>query len=171
MKRGIFTVVKHVVLGSVIASRAVASIVPMHESKSTSDETWTNMRREMETREPSTVRASLEHWIGNDGHNLDLRSAIEQSYRLVGMENAEEVDTFWMELIRARGDASMIATFLEVRGAIEMSAPRTREQYLKDWLYKTGGAYDCGGNCGEGLGNGGGNGTPNEGGGVGPSNN
>ena len=166
MKRGIFSVFKHVVLGSVIASRAVASVVPMHDPKSGSDDTWTNMRREMESREPSTIRASLQHWIGNDGHNLALRDAIEQSYQVAGMENAEEVDTFWMDLMRVSGDASMIATFLEVRGAMDVTTPRNREQYLKDWLYKTKGDY-CFGNCGIGNGNGGGNGTSNEGNGQG----
>lgn len=171
MKKRYVLLIKQIVFGSVVASRAAASALPMGAPVSDNADAWAKVRREMEAADFGRQSIDLETWLATDSQLLPLREAIEQSYGLVSSSEWFKLDSHWMSYISARGTSEDAEVFVEIRSALAASAqsnePATREDYIEQWIDKVK-CYDSG-NCGIGVGGGGGNGTSNEGGGQGPT--
>ncbi|NEX45858.1 hypothetical protein [Pseudotabrizicola algicola] len=174
MKFKQFMFFKKLVMGSLIASRAAASGMPVPAPVPHEETGWTNARREVEAIYVSATIAPLPPFVAMENRRLPLAEAVIESYTRTPSSDWFAVDSHWAAFLAASGSAADMAVFLEARSRIATSAfdgaaPATREQYIDQWLVKTSACYDDGGgNCGVGVGLGGGNGTGNEGGGVGP---
>jgi hypothetical protein len=169
-----FLLFKKLVMGSLIASRAAASSMPVQAPIPHEETGWANARREVEAIYISTTMAPLPPFVAMEKRRLPLEEAVLESYTRTPSSDWLAVDSHWAAFLAASGSAADMTVFLEARARIATSAfngdtPATREQYIDQWLVKTSGCYDAGGgNCGVGIGLGGGSGIGNEGGGVGP---
>ena len=168
MKINFALLIKKIVFGSVIASRAAASSLPVGASVEHRNDVWADVRREFAALNNDQPLVTFKTWLTLDSRRLPLREAIAQSYARVPSSEWLDVDAHWVNYVSASGNASDAATFMEVRAMVgnqvqATTAPDTREDFLNNWLVKAGCYDDGAGNCGVGVGGGGGNGTGDEG--------
>lgn len=173
MKINYSLLIKKIIFGSLIASRAAASTLPVGaapvEHKSG---VWADVRREFSALNNDQPIVNFKTWLTLDSRQLPLRDAIAESYARVPSSEWLELDSHWISYVGASGNASDAAIFMEIRAMVSGNAqpstlPSTREDFLNTWLVKAGCYDDGAGNCGVGVGGGGGNGTGNEGNGGG----
>ncbi len=127
---------------------------------------WSSIREGISGAQPLVqLNPNLKDVVLSAPLDAGLQNHVRHSYALAQPEEIESLDEFWLELLVAHGDSTLISVFLSTRSQISTSAPLDGDAYLEHWLWKVMGGGNCDGGCddggnagnGQGCGNGDGN--------------
>lgn len=147
----IWRIFKQVVVGSAIASKAVASTFPAGAMPEP-DSTWQNVRREIEAQNQVVpLPEALQYLISEHYDEPDeLVQTVRLSYLAVSRRDTDALDAFWLAHPRIKNDPQLFNSVLTLRSlGLDGATAPTPDDLLEKWILRAHhkpGHYQGGGN-------------------------
>lgn len=127
---------------------------------------WDNLREQLQGQQTRELREELRDVLRGADLETGLLAAIELSYAMALPKEVDPLDELWLETLVARGDNSLISSYLIARSKQGIEVPMG-DAYLDRWLWEAGAGGGCDGNPGNDKPVGGSGEDPNDSGGFG----
>ncbi len=151
------TLVRGLVIGSILVSRAAASVLPVWSGGSPDvGVKWAAVRDEVQNAaRRQTINADIIDLLHGADLDRSLDDAVRMSYAIATNAEIKALDELWVDTIMLRGDSRLMAQYLAMRATLELGPDGDSRAYVDEWLWLANGGGNCdGGNGNNGWGNG-----------------
>ncbi len=146
--------IKHAILGTLIASKAGASVVSAVPQAQAPEDNWQNLRRHLETM--STPNGAFDFQLPDPASTPEalplVYDSIRESYLATERSEWVKLDSFWTDHPKVKTSPVVFQEFLAARSSLRTHMQGTREEVLQNWLHNAHhkpGHYDNGGGNGD----------------------
>ena len=153
IRSGVWLAIKSVVVGSVVVSRVFAAPAPMAPSHDGLINDWRVLGNQMSGNQSSLPLLSnhLIDMIAAADLDNNLSDVVAASYEMVDQSQISALDAHWASVLTSAENPSLVAEFLNLRSAIDLSGAGGHQADDLVWLAQGRGG---GRGCDNGFGNG-----------------
>jgi hypothetical protein len=164
---------KTLVVGSTIVSSAVASVVQVAPRQDNLINDWRSVGQDVSGRAGPSQQVSefIVDMIDTANLSADLEATVRATYGMITPGYVSALDSYWISVLTSRGDAAMIAAYVNLRSGLGDRGAFYESSDSMVWLAAAGGTPGkpdgCdGGGCNNGSGNDSEGCSPGQGGGA-----
>ena len=145
MMKRVVHILKHVVLGSMVVSKASASVV----APASSEDVFDNLRRHLNAQDAGQTAPT--DMLPDLDSTTDIAATIRESYLGARRDEWSALDDYWSSHQAILSDPAAFQQFLAARSTLQLRLEGDQDTIMKNWLQRAHhrpGHYDSGGGNG-----------------------
>lgn len=142
----IFGLIRGIIVGSTIASKLAASIVPIWTvDQNKIPDKWVGLRGEIEKPNgPPLLNPDIIELLNQSDLINELESVVRLSYAMASASELKALDEYWIETLIRRTSSTTMTQYLAIRAVLDTVPANTEDYYLARWSRKSGNTgQDC----------------------------